>query len=201
MFPKVRQDGNRVCYSSVKMQAQVTVLDVFSGIVRDPWHHLVRRWNWKSAVTSGIMRASIFFCANLSAGVAAAFGAMLAEFSYRAILSGASGSVTQALRKAEPPWTAALSAVVVLPACNHTIEFLVHWTRGTPKLAQSVIASITFTVISTLFNLYAMRRGVLVTDDDQPKTLAEDFTHMPRLIAGFLAVGPAAVWRATRRRV
>ncbi len=183
------------------MPVRRTVVDVFAGIVRDPWFHLVRRWNWKSAVTSGIIRAGIFFISNLSAGFGAAIGAMLAEFSYRGLLAGASGSVTQALRKAEPPWAAAIAAVIVLPSCNHAVEFLVHWSRGTPKLATSIIASVTFTIVSTLFNLYAMRRGILITDDETRKTLAEDFAHLPRIIAGFLAVGPAAVWRAARRKV
>jgi hypothetical protein len=176
-----------------------TVVEVFASLIGHPWRHLVLRWNWKSGVTSAIIRGSIFFTANLAAGLGAATGAMLTEFAYRTFLSGAYGAVTQALRKARPPWAAALSAAVVLPVCSHSVEFTVHWLRGTPKLAVSVIASVSFSVLSTLFNSYVMRRGVLVVGDGDRKTLLDDFAMMPRMIGGFVALVPVAVWRLARR--
>jgi succinate dehydrogenase hydrophobic anchor subunit len=176
------------------------VTEVFASLVRDPYHHLVKRWNWKSALTSMIVRGSIFFAANLAAGLGAAVGAMLADFSFRGFVAGVYGSVTQSLRKAEPVWAATLSAIVVLPLTSHAIEFLVHWLRGTPRLATSIEASIAFTVLSTLFNLYAMRHGVLLVDDAEKKSLARDFAMMPRVVAGFIAFGPVLVWRAARRK-
>ena len=179
--------------------AEPTVLQVFSSLIRDPWRHLVVRWNWKSGVTSALIRGAIFFTANLSAGLGAATGAMLTEFAYRTFLSGAYGSVTQALRKARPAWAAAVSAAVVLPICSHSVEFMVHWLRGTPKLAVSITASVSFSVISTLFNSYVMRRGVLVVGDDDGRTLASDMAMMPRMIGEFVALVPMAAWRAVRR--
>ncbi len=176
-----------------------TVLQVFAAIVRHPVHYLVLRWNWKSGVTSALIRGAIFFTANLSAGLGAATGALLTEFAYRTFLSGAYGSVTQALRRAQPPWAAALSAAVVLPICSHSVEFTVHYLRGTPKLAVSIISSVSFSVLSTLFNAYVMRRGVLVVGDDDRRTLLSDMSQMPRMIGGFLAVIPLAAWRALRR--
>jgi len=171
---------------------------VFLAVVRNPWFYLVRRWNWKSGVTSAIIRGAIFFTANLRAGLNAAVGALLAEFAYRTWLSGANGAVTQALRKSRPRWAADVAACVVLPLCNHAVEFTVHWLRGTPKLATGVIASLSFSVISILFNLYVQRRGVLVVDETDRKTLWQDMALMPRMIAGFLAVVPLALWRAVR---
>src|SRR6202022_697407 len=52
-----------------------TVSEVFGGIVRHPVRHLIRRWNWKSALLSSLLRASIFFFTNLVAGWHAALGA------------------------------------------------------------------------------------------------------------------------------
>jgi hypothetical protein len=176
-----------------------TVGAVFASLMRHPWRHLVRRWNWKSGVTSALIRGTIFFTANLSAGLGAATGAMLTEFAYRTFLSGAYGSVTQALRRAHPPWAAAVSAAVVLPVCSHSVEFTVHYLRGTPKLAVSIISSVSFSVLSTLFNSYVMRRGVLVVGDEEGKTLLGDLASMPRMIGGFVSVVPMAAWRAVRR--
>ena len=179
--------------------ASPSVLDVLRTIARDPFHYLVLRWNWKSAVTSTLIRGSIFFAANLSVGFRAALAAMLADWSFRAILTGMTGAVTQSFRKAEPAWAATLAAAVMLPGFSHAIEFLVHWARHTPKLAASIVASVGFTVLSTLFNMYAMRQGVLVVDRDA-KSLAHDMAAMPRIIAGFVACGPLLLWRAVQRR-
>lgn len=175
------------------------VPDVVRNLVRHPWELLVLRWNWKSAVTSALMRGGIFFSANLAAGWRAAVGAMLVEFGYRTILSGFYGSVTQAFRRAEPAWAAALAVMVILPAGGHIIEFLVHWSRGTPKLATSIVSSVAFTILSTLFNLHAMRRGVLVVGDGhERRTLWQDLRAMPSVVASFVAVGPLALWRLAR---
>ena len=175
------------------------VLDVLADLLRHPWEHLIRRWNWKSALTSAIIRAGIFFSTNLTAGMRAAVGAMLAEFSYRVITSGFYGSATQAFRRAEPAWAAAAAVMILLPLASHSIEFLIHWLRGTPNLATSIIASISFTAISTSFNFYAMRRGVLIVGEGR-RSLWHDMRMMPRVIGSFIALGPLAIWRVARAR-
>jgi hypothetical protein len=171
-----------------------TVIGVFRAMARDPLLYLVVRWNWKSAVTSAIVRGIIFFSVNYSAGRRAALGAMTAELGYRTLLSGCVGSLTQAFRKSEPAWVATLMAMLLMPLFTHSVEFTVHWLRGTPRLAASIVASVGFTVLSIIFNLYAMRRGVLVVGDGN--SLARDFKRMPRVIGGFLAVVPVLLWRA-----
>ncbi|WP_031495649.1 hypothetical protein [Bryobacter aggregatus] len=158
---------------------------VLVRLVRHPWREIVLRWNWKSAVTSALIRAVIFFVANLSAGRAAAVGAMEAEFLWRFAVAGFVGSIIQSLRRAEPLWQATLITAVVLPLLNHSIEFLVHYTRGTPKLMTSILASVCFTVIAMLFNAYAMRRGAMIIGKEG-RPLWRDLLDMPRLIWGFL---------------
>jgi hypothetical protein len=71
--------------------------------------------------------------------------------------------------------------------------------RGTPNLRTSLIASVSFTVLSTLFNLYAMRRGALLVGAEGG-SVGADFRRMPRLITGFLAAGPIAVSRLVCHR-
>jgi hypothetical protein len=170
----------------------------WADIATRPYEYFVRRWNWKSAVTSALLRGAIFFSANLTAGRKAAVAAMLTEFGYRFLFSGGVGSITQALRKCEPAWGAALTASVAIPIVSHAVELSIHLMRGTPKIRTSIGASVIFTVLSTLFNLYLMRRNVLVVGDKDRKTLAQDMAAIPGLLAGFLAAGPIAIWKCLR---
>jgi hypothetical protein len=137
--------------------------EVLAGLWREPVELLVRRWNWKSALCSSICRATIFFVVNSSAGMEAAGRAMAVEFVYRALTAGFYGALTQSFRQVEPKWKAMASAAVLLVGVSHSIEFLLHWARGTPNLAASMAASMAFTLVTTVFNLHAMRRGLLVT--------------------------------------
>jgi len=84
--------------------------------------------------------------------------------------------------------------MVLIPLVSHSLELLVHTLRGTPKIVTSLIASVCFTWISTLFNLYAMRRGVLVVESGS-KSLKSDLRKAPRLILDFVIVGPIALYR------
>jgi hypothetical protein len=165
-----------------------------------PLETIARRWNWKAALLSSSVRALIFFAANLPAGTHAALAALLTELVLCGVASGFYGALTEAFRFAEPEWAASLVAMILLPLTGHSVEFVVHFLRGTMKLRTSIVASVCFTAVSTLFNLYAMRRGALVTGEGQ-QTLSCDMKRMPRLIAGFLACGPLAVWRLLERRL
>lgn len=158
------------------------------ALVRNPVPALIRRWNWKAAIFSSLSRGVVFFLVNLSSGLNAATGALIAEFLYRSISAGFYASMTQAFRKSEPRWAATLVALVVIPAVSHTIEFFLHWVRGTPNLRASIFASLIFTLISTLFNLHAMRRGVLVVGHGE-KSLWEDLRSLPVTIWTFLGSG------------
>ena len=175
----------------------MTVFDVLRRLLTTPGDLLLRKWNWKSAVFSSLIRAAIFFFCNMTAGLHAAEGAMLAEFVYRGLTSGFYGALTQAFRTVEPVWQASVTVLVMLPLASHSIEFIVHVMRHTPHLRTSIISSVCFTCVSTLFNLYAMRRGVLVTGAGAG-SVASDMRRIPGLIAGFVAAGPVALYRVLR---
>jgi len=167
----------------------MTVSQALRQLVAHPFEMLIAKWNWKSSLFSSTLRALVFLCANLTAGWRAATGAMLAEFIYRGISAGFYGAITQSLKDAEPAWAAGVVAMVLLPLVSHSIELSVHILRGTPKIITSIIASVCFTAVSTLFNLYAMRRGALVVGAGSD-TVKSDLKRVPRLIGGFLAAGP-----------
>ncbi len=175
----------------------MTVFDVFRRFWMCPGEMLLRRWNWKSSIFSSVLRALLFLCANLAAGWHAAGGAMLAEFVYRAITAGFYGAITQAFRQAQPGWAASVTAMILLPLVSHSTELALHLLRGTPRIVTSIVCSVCFTAISTLFHLYATRRNALVVGDGTA-SLASDMKRLPVLIAGFVASGPVAVYRWIR---
>lgn len=154
---------------------------------------LLCRWNWKSAFLSSVCRGLIFFFTNLSAGLHAAMGALVTEWCYRALTSGFYGAITESLSEAEPAWAATAAGLVILPLGSHAVELSVHLLRHTPKLARSLIGSVCFTVLSTLFHLYVMRRGALVVRAGS-SSLAEDMRRMPRLLLGFIGTAASALF-------
>lgn len=173
---------------------------ILRDLVHDPYNNIIRRWNWKSAVLSALARAIIFFSANIVAGLAAALSAAAADVLFRVSTAGFYGGLTQSLRRAEPAWRGAVASMLILPLCNHSLEFLVHWLHGTPKLKTSILVSVCFTAVSTLFNWYAMRRGALLVSGEGDSLLT-DLARMPGIIAGFLAAGPIALWRAANAAI
>ena len=160
--------------------APETVARVFRALLSNPKGLLWDGWNWKSAVTSSVLRALIFLAANLSAGWHAAAAAGLAELAFRFITSGFYGALTQSFRRVRPAWTGALTVALLLPALSHSTEWLVHWLRGTPNLRTSIVASVCFTAISTMVNWFAMRRGLLIAGKGQT-SLWRDLARMPAL--------------------
>src|SRR5271155_1988668 len=180
-------------HGQVSGETGVSVGGVLRRLVREPRKYLVARWNWKSAVLSALFRAAIFFVANLKAGVPAAVAAMSTEFIFGGIIAGFYGALTEAFRDVEPGWAAVVSVLVLLPAANHVMEFVVHWLRGTRNLGPSITASAVFTALATLFNLYAMRRGALVVGVGR-QSLGEDLRQMPRIVFDFLMLVPRILW-------
>lgn len=171
--------------------------EVVPWILRDPGRRLLSRWNYKSALLSSIIRAGLFFGVNAGAGAEAAVAAMTTELWFRFSTAGFYGALTQAFRRVEPQRDAILGAMVIVPAISHGLELLVHWWRGTDLLAASVTASVAMTAFSTTFNVFAMRRGVLITGDDR-RSLAADLCALPRLLVLFVAASAragASAWR------
>ena len=91
----------------------MTLRGALNELIANPRRVLIEKWNWKAAILSATLRATLFLCANLTAGWRAATGAMLAEFLFAAALSGFYGAITQLFSEAEPPWAAALAVAVI----------------------------------------------------------------------------------------
>lgn len=155
-------------------------------------HAFARWWNWKAAVVSAVSRSLIFLTANLPAGLDAALSAMMVEFAFRAGAAGFFGAMTQAFAKLRRPRLAMAGALLLVPAAAHTAEGLVHTAAGTPQLAASIMGSVAFSLITTAFNLHAMRHGVLIAGAGS-RPLREDIRRAPALAASLIVTAFALV--------
>ena len=170
-----------------------SVSQVLIGVVRAPHELLFARWHWKAAICSSLVRATLFAGLNAGAGTTAAMQAALTELASRGVASGVHGALTQALSGAEPRWASTITALVLLPLLGHGVEFVVHWAAGTARLGPSIAGSILFSVVSTLFNLHAMRHGALLVGHHRAASLRTDLRRMPALVATFLRE-PLRLW-------
>jgi hypothetical protein len=177
--------GELASPTQVSSPAPRPVGEVLARLARHPVELLFSRWNWKSALWSALWRGAIFLAANRRAGWQAASAAVMAEAAYRAFVSGVHGAFAQALRHATPWWLSAAVIVFLLPAALQLLEFIIHWAGGTPHLLASVLWSTAFTAVSSLFNWYAMRRGVMLVGEEG-RPLADDVRAFPRVVAAFL---------------
>ncbi|HKY22251.1 MAG TPA: hypothetical protein VJM31_13640 [Vicinamibacterales bacterium] len=167
---------------------------VLQNLFRHPVQYFVRRWNWKSAVLSSLVRSTLFFAANLGAGLPAARSAFLTELVFRATTAGFYGALTQAFRDVRPAWTGTVAGMILLPVTTHLLEFIVHYLRGTARLGESIALSVAFTALSTSFNLYAMRRGAFTVGDGS-HSLWRDLGRVPTLLLDFSRVIVRGIFR------
>jgi hypothetical protein len=173
------------------------LLDALASVVRDPYGTLIAEFNWKTAATSAVLRAILFFCTNLRAGEQRALKATLVEAAYSICAMGVFGSITERIRNARPAWLTGLMVWLAIPAVMLCTQYSVHRAFGTPELRISMIASFCFAALGTGFNWFAMRRGTFLVAEPgaAPRSFAADLRALPRLIVAFVAVGPQALLR------
>lgn len=144
-----------------------------------------------------MLRGPIFVVATARQGWHASLGALFTESVYCALAAGSYGAVVQALRNAEPEWLTAFFLTAVLPFAFQTLEYLLHWLRGTPHLRLAEFVSLAISGLSALFNWCVMRRGTLLVGDEGG-SFGSDLRRLPGLIYSFLTAWPRRP--STRRK-
>jgi hypothetical protein len=179
-------------------------MTTIGGVTRYLTHHpldaVLWRWNWKAGLLSALMRSLIFLAAYLwkKEALILAIGAMLAQFVFRMLFGGINGALIQAYSKVEPAWQAVLTVPLVLAFFSHVIEFAVQTAydnyAGTSGKGKAIIASVIVSVISAVFNLFAMRRGALLVKDENSQSLWKDLKRFPLITTQFIFYVPWKVW-------
>ncbi len=182
-----------------------TLGEAWASIWNNP-RRIFTNWNYKAALLSGMLRAPIFFGTYLleKESLKIALGAASAQFVYRFLFAGIFGSLIQAFRRVEPAWKSIVTIMLVIPALSHVIEFLVqhsyaYFTSTTGHTEKAIIGSICVSIISALFNLFAMRRDVMIVGEAESKTIWGDIKHIPIVAFEFIAFIPMKVTKMMRR--
>jgi len=180
-----------------------TVFGVIARLVTHPFDTFVRRWNWKSAVLSALLRAPIFFFAYVfkEDGLRLAIGAAIVQAAFRLIIGGVNGAIIQSFSRVEPPWHAVLTVPLVLATFSHIVEYGVQTAydnqTGVNGRGTAVGISIFISAVSALFNLFAMRRGALLVKDESQQSIWRDLRRMPWIALEFISF--PLIW--TRKKV
>ncbi|NOT46788.1 MAG: hypothetical protein HOP17_03425, partial [Acidobacteria bacterium] len=139
--------------------------------------------------------------------IRAAITAAAVELGFRFFTSGISGSLVQSFRRATPAWLATLIVTISLPIFSHSIEYVTHYVQETyfagvlPASANNgrqwaFAFSVLFSALSAMFNLFAMRHGVLLVGaGKETKSLWSDFKKIPALILEFVTYLPLLIIR------
>jgi hypothetical protein len=163
------------------------VREVAGELIRHPVRNLLFQWNWKSALLSPAIRGGLILAANATARPAGALSALSIEVLYRSLTSGFCGTVVESFRLVEPYWAGQLTVLVAVPAVSDALDILIHRSLGTPKLGWSAAVSILWTVVSTAFNYFAMRRGAFIVGSGR-RTILHDLAMVPALLIAFLSI-------------
>jgi hypothetical protein len=168
---------------------RTTVGRALLEVLRHPFFYFVQHWNWKSALFGAINRGTIFFIATMKRGRVEMSIAVLVEILFTCATAGIYASFTQAMRFAQPGWLAACIVALGVPSALYGFDYLAHAYTGMHNVRPAVTFATGLSILSTLFNLFMMRRGAMVVgEDSQP--LWRDLLRVPGLLVQFLIAGP-----------
>ncbi len=176
-----------------------TVGHALLQLLRNPFYYFIRHWNWKSALFAAFNRGTIFFVATMKRGRMEISVAVLVEIIFSCATSGIYAAFTQAMRFAQPGWLAACIVALGIPSALYGFDYLAHVYTGMHNVRPAVTFATGLSVLSTLFNLFIMRRGAMVVgEDSQP--LWRDLMRIPVLLVQFLIAGPLWLWNVIFNR-
>ena len=183
--------------------AAISVGDAIGSLMRHPLQ-MITRWNWKAALVGALIRAGFYLTVYKAfrENWIVTLTAVVVELAFRFFTSGISGSIIQSFRRAQPEWLATLIVSITLPIFGHLVEYVTHYTQE--NYFQNVFAasennsrqkafaiSVLISILSSVFNLFAMRDGVLLVGaGDETKSLWEDAKRIPALVFEFTAYLP-----------
>lgn len=182
-----------------------TISEALAKVWNDP-SQFVKYWNYKGAVLSGVFRAPIFLVTYLVGreSLRLAIGAALVQFTFRFLFAGVGGTLIQSFRRVEPPWKALLAIMLILPLISHLFEFAIQWvfayaTSTQDHTQEAILRSVTVSIMSALFTLFAVRRNVMIVGDEDSKSFWHDISRLPRLIFDFIAFIPNEIGSLIRQ--
>lgn len=196
----------KMASSEPALAGPATTISSATSVLWNEPSRFIRYWNYKGAILSGVLRAPIFFATYLigKETFRLALAAATVQFLFRFAFAGVGGALIQAYRHVEPPWKALAAILILVPTVSHAIEIVIQvafgYLTGTQNLTdQAILRSVCVSIISALFTLFAMRRGIMIVGESESKSLISDISQLPRVIFYFIAFIPNEITGMLRR--
>jgi hypothetical protein len=90
--------------------------------------------------------------------------------------------------------------MIMLPAFSHMIEFTLHTMNGDVNKGKAITISIAFSIISAIFNLFAMRRDALLVKDARAQSLGQDLIKLPKIVGEFMFYPLVWLWNRSKKK-
>jgi len=138
---------------------------------------------------SATARSLVYLAAMARSGLRGGFSIVLVEMIYVTFTAGLYAGLQQRALGFRSRTLGNLTVVFGVPVPAQILDWLTHRAAGAAAPGRATLMVCIFAIVSALFHLHVMRRGVFLTGRAGLSFL-NDFRRMPRLIAGFV-VAPA----------
>lgn len=133
---------------------------------------------------SAAVRSVVYLLAMIHGGAHSRLAVVAVEMGYVTLTAGLWAGLQQGALCFRSVLLGNLTIVVLVPGLAQWFDYCVHCLTGATAPARATFAVCVFTLLSALFHLHVMRRGVFLTG--RGRSLADDFRRIPRLVAGFV---------------
>lgn len=151
-------------------------------------------WNWKCALLSAAIRSAVYLAALTHARLHTAFALVAVEIGYVALTGGLWAGLQQRALGLRSRLAGNLLIVLAVPGLSQVCDWLAHRAAGPAAPPRALAAVCAFTLVSALFHLHVMRRGVFLTGT-AGRSLADDFRRIPGLVVEMAAGIPQRLAR------
>ena len=142
-------------------------------------------WNWKCALLSAALRSLVYLAAMARSAPHGRLAVVAVEIAYVTLTAGIYAGMQQRALSLRSRPLGNLIVVLGVPGLAQALDWFVHRALGPAAPPKALAAVCVFTLLSALFHLHIMRRGVFLTGS-AGRTLADDFRRMPRLVLDFV---------------
>ncbi|HEX3893528.1 MAG TPA: hypothetical protein VHW46_13210 [Terracidiphilus sp.] len=134
---------------------------------------------------SAAVRSLVYLIAMARVGAHGRLAVVAIEMAYVTLTAGTYAGMQQRALALRSHLCGNLVIVLGVPGFAQALDWLIHRAVGPAAPAKAVLASTLFTLVSALFHLHVMRRGVFLSGR-AGRTLADDLRRIPRLVLDFV---------------
>ena len=150
-------------------------------------------WNWKCALLSATARSIVYLAALARSRSRGRLSIILVEIAYVSLTAGLYAGLQQRALGLRSRQLGNFIVAVGVPALAQLLDWLSHRAVGATVPARAIWVVSIFALVSALFHLYVMRRGVFLSG--RGLSIRDDFRRIPRLLGAFV-LSPVTLLRS-----